>query len=227
MNKFIYALIGVTSLIVLIVIFKPHTNPKQSAGANTPSTQEATLQQSKTDLIIGNTNAKAIIIEYGDFKCPSCNQFLHQTEVQLRSNYIDNGKLKIIFRNLPYLGPDSQLAAEGSYCANDQQKFREYHDAVYDYMWDTYYIKGNTSAEFQDILTTSKLVDLANSGGLDSSIFQKCLESHTHKTDVAADLKASEAAQATGTPFFTINNQTVVGPQPYNVFKTLVDLQLR
>lgn len=193
----------------------------------TSSHQASPNSISQKELIIGKGDAKAVIIEYGDFKCPSCNQFHHHAGKQLRDKYVSKGTLKIVFRNLPFIGPDSYRAAEGAYCANEQNKFVDYHDTVYNYIWDNYYSKGNLAAEFENVLTQAKLVELAGGVGADKAAFETCLAERRYDSAVKADLKASEKDVATGTPFFVINNQTIAGPQPYNVFKTLVDIQLR
>ena len=81
--------------------------------------------------IMGDPNAKVTYVEFADFQCPFCKQFFSQTEPQIISDYVKTGKVKFVFRNFAFLGPDSNTAAEGAYCANDQGKFWDYHNFLY------------------------------------------------------------------------------------------------
>lgn len=226
MKKAMYIVLLVIVVIGFIAIItgdssSTSTSPSSNNSANKSSTDN------KTDLIIGKADAKVTLTEFGDFKCPSCNQFHHQAGKQLRLDYIDQGKLKIVFRGMTFIGPDSKQAAVGAYCANDQKKFTEYHDAVYNYMWDNYYNKGDYGAEAKVILSKDKLAEFGDTIGLEPASFASCLKSNNHDKDVNADADLASSVRVNGTPTFVINNQKISGPQPYSVFKQLVDIQLR
>lgn len=208
-----------TLLVVLGITFWPRSGQIQSNS--TPG------EITPPPLVIGSLKAEVIVVEYGDFKCPSCNAFHQTTAKQLRENYIDKGNVKIEFKNLAFIGPDSFRAAEGAYCANKQNKFVEYHDAVYDYMWFNYYKSGDYSAEFDNVLTVNKLKEISGPLGIDPIQLQDCIESGEAKKYVDADLSNARQVGANGTPYFIVGNQAVNGPQPYSIFKTLVDIQLR
>lgn len=79
------------------------------------------------DPVIGDKNAPVTIIEFSDYQCPFCARFFSQTLPLLEQNYINNGKAKIIFRDLPLvqIHPYAQKAAEASECADEQGKFRQ------------------------------------------------------------------------------------------------------
>jgi protein-disulfide isomerase len=209
---------------LLFSTYRNNSNPQSEKKDTSPQVQSK--DPSSARLVIGNPAAPAVLIEYGDFKCPSCNQFHRQAGKQLRDEYIDNGKLRIEFRNLPFIGPDSRRAAEGAFCAADQNKFSAYHDAVFAYMWDSHYSSGSFAAEFEDVLTTEKLSEIASSAGLDGKKLSVCIQKKTHKELVDADLKNSEKDDVTGTPAFLIGGQKISGPGSYTLFKTLVDLRL-
>ncbi|MEK9196591.1 MAG: DsbA family protein, partial [Patescibacteria group bacterium] len=81
--------------------------------------------------------------------------------------------------------------------------------------------------EFENILTPDKLTELSAEAGLDKAVFNQCLVSGKHKSSVDADLKKSEQDGLTGTPLIIINDQKVVGPQPYSTYKTLLGIALR
>ena len=206
---------------------KSEQNKNGKGAINNTNVSKSSVVDPTKDLIIGKPDAKATIVEYGDFKCPSCNQFHHNAGAELRKNYIDSGQLKIVFKPIAVIGPDSERAAVGAYCANKQTKFVEYHDAIFNYMWDNYYEKSNYSVESQDLLTTDVIKTAVKDIELDANALGTCIDSGTEISTVATNLKSAENAGVRGTPTFVINGQNVVGPQPYANFKTLVDIQLR
>jgi protein-disulfide isomerase len=79
----------------------------------------------------GNANAPVTIVEFADFQCPFCQQFYQQTESQIINDYVKTGKAKFLFQNYPFLGSDSNTLSEAAYCANDQGKFWDFHNFVY------------------------------------------------------------------------------------------------
>lgn len=86
---------------------------------------------SADDVILGDSNAPVTVIEYGDYQCPFCARFFIDVEPLIRQKYIETGKVKMIFRNYAFLGPESPAAAEAAECAKDQGQYWAYHDALY------------------------------------------------------------------------------------------------
>jgi protein-disulfide isomerase len=81
----------------------------------------------------GEAEAPVKIIEYSDFQCPFCARHFTQTAKQIEDNYIKNGKVLLAFKQYPLnFHPFAQKAAEASLCANDQGKFWEYHDKLFE-----------------------------------------------------------------------------------------------
>lgn len=216
--------------IAYLSLFKNQSSNNQStlkeAQKSVQTNQSNNMDKTSTSLIIGDSNARVTIVEYADFKCPNCNKFHQQVGKQLRSDFIDRKLAKIEFRNIPFIASDSRPAAEGTYCANDQKKFVQYHDRVFDFMWTNYYRQDN-SKEFENILTIDKLTELAGEAGLDRTAFNQCLVTAKHKLSVDSDLKKSEQDGVTGTPHIIINGKAVVGPQSYSAYKTLLEIALR
>lgn len=223
--KIIIALIVLILVTIGAFLFWPRMSSNEPASQTSSNTQ--TSQNDPNTLIIGDINAPVTLVEYGDFKCPNCAKFHTSTGQGIRQDYIDSGRVKIEFRNIALIGPDSQRAAQGAFCANEQKKFTQYHDAVYEYMWNTYYEGGNYQAEFNDILTSEFLGATAEGIGTDRQTFIDCLESGKYESALQADLDQAEEDGARGTPYFVIGDQTIAGPQPYSLFKTLIDLQLQ
>lgn len=84
--------------------------------------------------ILGNKNAPVIIIEFSDLQCPFCKRFMNDTFPEIKKDYIDKGKAKFAFRHFPLssIHPNARLAHEAALCANEQSKFWEYHNLIFE-----------------------------------------------------------------------------------------------
>ena len=80
---------------------------------------------------LGSESAPVTIVEFGDYQCEACYAWFHNTRDTLIDNYIETGKAKLVFLDLPFLGRDSITAAQASYCAEDQGQYWEYHTMLY------------------------------------------------------------------------------------------------
>lgn len=82
---------------------------------------------------LGQASAKVTLIEFSDYECPFCSRHYTQAEPQIIKEYIDTGKVKFYYRDfpLPQIHPGAQKAGEAARCAGDQNKYWEYHDAVF------------------------------------------------------------------------------------------------
>ena len=162
---------------------------------------------------MGDPNAPVHIIEYVDFQCPYCLKFWSETEPQLIEEYVNSGKVYFEFRSYPFLGDESVLAAEGAYCAGDQNKFWEYHDTLFT----------NWTGENVGDFTQEKLIKYAKTLDLDAAVFESCMRERRHKGTVEQDKVRADADAVKATPMFLINGVRVEGAQPYHVFKALIE----
>lgn len=211
-------------ILILIVGFFAISSPATDNSESANNTVAASYVPLESELYIGSQDAEATIIEYADFKCPSCGQFHQTTSEELQKAYPTS--LKIAFRPIAVIGPDSERAAVGAYCAADQNQFKAYHDNVFDYMWENYYAARNYAAEFEDILTARVLGEVAQESNLNTEQFVSCLEDPAHASLVDRNLQSAQTAGVRGTPTFVVNGQNITGPQPFNVFKPLIEIQL-
>ena len=81
--------------------------------------------------IKGDPSAPITILEWGDYQCTFCYKFHQNTLDIINDDFIKTSKVKLVFKDFPLNGPDSLLAAEASYCAEDQEKYWQYHDELY------------------------------------------------------------------------------------------------
>jgi protein-disulfide isomerase len=173
------------------------------------------------DPVLGSPDAKVLIIEFGDYQCPSCRMFWKDVEPRLKKEYIDTGKVKLVFRDFPLMQihPEALLAAMAVNCAGDQKKYWEYHDKVFREQ----YNRGDDVIR----LKAADLKKWAKETNLDQPAFDQCLDSEKYKNEVMKDKADGEAAGVQGTPTFFINGRVMGGAQQYPEYKKLIDELLK
>ena len=172
------------------------------------------------DPVLGNAKAKVTIIEFGDYQCPVCRLFWREIEPRLKKQYVDTGKVKLVFRDFPIqqIHPEATIAAMAAQCAADQGKYWEYHDKVF-----------REQDKGTDDLVRFKAADLKKWAAdirLDAAAFSACVDSGRYKDEVAKDFADGEAVGVQGTPMFFINGRVVGGAQSFPVFKKIIDEEL-
>lgn len=187
-------------------------NPGQLPGPD--DFQKVTQEVSVAgDPVLGSSSAKVTMIEFSDFQCPYCSRFTLETFPQLKTKYIDTGKVKVIFKNFPLPGHQyAQGAAEASECAFEQGKFWEYQAKLF---------------ENQSSLDTNNLKKYAQDLGLNEQTFNSCLDSKKYTTQVKADADEGTKVGIQGTPSFIINGILVDGAYPLSVFEAVIDSKLK
>lgn len=189
-------LVVVAMLVLGITIVLPRFKPKP--------TNPAPLDAAPS---IGPKTARVTIIEYGDFGCPSC-MYWYQVGVldQLRAKYGD--KIRFVWRDYPVITLLSFKAAEAGQCANDQGKFWEFHNAVY---------------QNEGAINAGDLKAYAMAIGLDINRFNDCVASQHYRDRVNAELDEAFNHGYHGAPFFMINDKLVIGAQSPKIFESLID----
>lgn len=164
------------------------------------------------DTVKGQANAPVTIIEFSDFQCPFCAKFVKEILPQLDKEYIQTGKVKLIFRDFPLeFHPDAQKAAEAAECAGEQGKYWEMHDSLFQY---------------QNKLDVESLKVYAGELGIDMTQFNKCLDKGDMAEEVKKDFAEGQKYGITGTPAFFINGKLVTGAMPYADFKKAIEAAL-
>jgi len=195
----------------------------QQGGTPTAGSAQA-MNLGSRDAILGNANAPVTIVEYGDYQCPFCTRFFSQTEPQILQNYVQTGKVRMVFRDFPFLGAESTAAAQAAQCANDQGKLWAYHDALYS---SKVADEQKGGSENDGFYTRALFIKLAGQVGLSVSDFTSCIDGNKDANAVASEKSAATAVGVNSTPFFFVNGQQVVGAQPYSQFQTMIDAALK
>lgn len=213
---------------VWVIINFDNNSTMSTKPSETVTNADSKIQPSTSPiLVIGNPDAKVTIIEYADYKCPECGKYHQSAGKQIRKDYIDTGLVKVVFRPYPVYSEDGAKALAGSYCANNQGKFKEYHDSIFEYMWVNHFEKGDYQKAIDPVLTDSVMGDLLKNSGINKEAYDICLASKDTRKVYDDDIDLAAPDEIQGTPSFIIGGQKIVGPQPYRVFKTLLDIQLR
>ena len=171
---------------------------------------------------LGPESAPITIVEFGDYQCEACYHWFHNTRSTLIDNYIETGKAKLVFVDLPFLGRDSPKAAQASYCAEDQGKYWEYHTILYTFQ------DGPPDSGWAD---RDRLNSFAFSLDMNMDEFNECIDSSKYKKRVDANYEEAVKNGANSTPTFIIISQDgaiekFAGAQPYSVFASTIESML-
>ena len=186
------------------------------------SQQKAQLEFENGSPILGSESAPVTIVEFGDYQCEACYHWFHNTRATLIDNYIETGKAKLVFVDLPFLGRDSPIAAQASYCAEDQEKYWEYHTMLYTFQ------DGPPDSGWAD---RDRLNSFAFSLDMNMDEFNECMDSSKYKQRVKANYDDAVKNGATQTPTFILvssdgTTKKLSGAQPYSVFAATIESML-
>lgn len=166
---------------------------------------------------LGNKNAKVTIYEFSDFQCPYCQRFFTGAYEQIKKDYIDTGKAKLVYRHFPLsFHNNAEISGRASECASRQGKFWEYHDVLFK--------NGQPDGTGLDAASLKKY---ATQLGIGNSKFNQCLDNNETASAVKADMDSGIAAGVSGTPTFYINGKQLVGALPAASFAQAIEEALK
>lgn len=170
--------------------------------------------------VIGRGDAPVTVVEFTDYECPFCRQFHTETFAQIKKQYIDTGKVRWITRDLPLeMHHHALKAAQAAHCAAEQGKY-----------WPMYDILLSSDSP----LNEEAIKKSADRLSLDQKIFQTCLDSGRHLSEVRKDVADAKTIQITSTPTFvvaktakdTLDGSVIVGAQSITAFQSAIDTLL-
>ncbi|HEY9152429.1 MAG TPA: thioredoxin domain-containing protein [Anaerolineales bacterium] len=227
-NRLIWiGVIIIGALLVAFFLIYPQIKP---ITAIQPATFETRPNVNRNST--GDPNAPVKLVEYTDFQCPYCKQYWQDTEPQIINAYVKTGKVFYTVRssgnfisngaNKQTNGNDteSQDSAMAAYCAADQNKYWEMHDALFT----------NVLGEADGIsFMPQRLQAIAQNMKLDMNAYNSCFSSQKYLNQVNQDFQNAQAASMQGTPFFVISyipqgqtqsvTNTLIGAQPFSAFQ--------
>jgi protein-disulfide isomerase len=189
------------------------------AGAASAQTRADAAKSPLAGRIRGSATAPVTVYEMSDFQCPYCQSFAVNTFPALDSAYVATGKVRWAFVNFPLtnIHPNAAAAAEVGLCAAEQNAFWRVHDLLYHH---------------QDVWAPLKapaafFLTLADSAKLSKPALLACLQSPATEQTVRADAQGAQRSGANSTPTFYIEGGLLVGAQPLEVFRQVLDSVLR
>ena len=203
----------------------PTTTPPQSMAGQPPA-PAATADIDKVSTagvpFIGKADAPVVLAYWFDYQCPYCRQLEMTVMPQLVKDYVDTGKLKILFKDFAFLGPDSVTAgfAARAVWETAPDKFYDWHKAMFDHQDEENAGWGNKD----DIIALTKTIP-----GIDAAKVEQLMTDHATEYQKAIDADDAEGSGMgiDGTPGVVIGKQAIVGSRPYEEFKSAVDDELK
>ena len=199
--------VSVIVIIALAVIFKPKPAPVAFDYNALP--------------VLGSKDAPVKIVEFGDYKCPSCQFFSQEIVPQIEKDYIDKGLVSLHFMNFPFLGPDSTTAALAA-----QSVFHQSNEAFWKFNDALYKKQGNESVQWA---TPEFLTNLIRSDGIavDANKVLEDINKKTYASEVDEHYSKGHAAGVTGTPSIFINGVKFSNSLDYGSIKAAIDQALK
>lgn len=206
------------------------------AGNQAPTAQQPSGEPSGSakvsvdnDPVLGDKNAPITVIEFSDYECPFCKRAFTDLLPDLKKNYIDTGKVKLVYRDFPLsFHANAQKEAEAAECAraqSDDRMYFKFHDQIFTQT------TGNGTG-----LALTQLPVIAKNLGLNVTQFEQCLASGKFKEEVEKDMADGQAGGISGTPSWIIGQSSkdgqidgklLVGAQPFSAFKVVIDELLK
>lgn len=167
--------------------------------------------------IIGYSDAPVTIIAFNDYQCKVCKTWYDNEYHEISKNLIETKKANIIFLDSISLGNDSVLISEATMCANDQEKYSQYQEILFE-----------SQQKIDDWAKSEQLKKFAMDLELDESLFDACLDSGKYEDDIFSNLDYAKSLGVDTIPVFKIINyegkeQILRGGVPSDVFEDIVD----
>ncbi len=214
-------------LVTLVTIFGTsymadfENNPRNVSQNNSQENELKAIELQHAP-VLGSDTATVTIVEVGDYQCHMCKKWFEQTRPLIIENYINTGKVNLVFIDMPFLGYDSTPASEATYCADDQGKYWEYHEMLFRFQ-----------QEIDDgWANANRLQAFAFNLGLDIEQFDKCMTTDDHRAKVNFNMQMSKKEfGANSTPTFVIVNtqgdwKKIIGAHPYSTFEDIIESML-
>jgi protein-disulfide isomerase len=189
------------------------TNQTSAAVAQAPAQDQQFRRYDipiENSYALGSADAPITIVEFSDYQCPYCRRWHDEVYAPLLAAY--PGKIKFVYRHLPLdsIHPDAIPAAEAAMCAGEQDAFWQFHEKLFS----------------SESLGSQVYIQYAQDLGLDMKTFETCVSDRKYQQAVATDTNFAIDLGIRSTPTFFINGLAIVGAQPLDVFKQVIDKEL-
>ncbi len=165
--------------------------------------------------IDGDASAKTWVIIASDFQCPFCKKWHEESQKQFVEQYVRTGKVKVAYINFPLesIHRNAVVTAEGAMCAGAQNKFWQYHDALF-----------ASQARWAPMPEPRPVLDsIAKAVGVDVARWAKCVDAKQMLPLINADRDRAALAGVGSTPSFLIGDQLIAGAQPLDEMRPAIE----
>jgi len=208
MKRYIKGIAILFAVLLFVLVIMVRCSSEDDSNIAVPSDVDVTYSK-------GNANAKVVITEYSDYQCPFCAMFTLQTLPQLQNDYIETGKVRLIFKDYPISNHEfAQKASEATYCAGEQDEnsFWQMHVDLF---------------SNQDKFSREYFSTLATDYGLNVKAFDACMDSDKYRNLILKNRNEGKEKEVTATPTIFINNTKLLGVQPYEKLKKIIETELK
>lgn len=192
----------------------PQAAVEQTTATTDPNSPRAVTRyevEEDDDPVFGHESAPITIIVFSDYECPYCQRWHNEVWPQLNAAYPD--QIRLVYRDFPLYNIHSNAgpAAEAANCAGDQNQYWEFHHLL---------LSGDNN------LGLETYQRYATTLGLDMNLFNDCIESKKYESEVNADYTYAVGLGIQSTPTFFINGIALIGAQPFDAFREVIDLEM-
>lgn len=186
--------------------------PSQPQAQGQPQSDKVSMAFTSGGFSVGKDDAPLVLVEYTDYQCPFCQRFHNDAYAQLKTNYIDTGKLRFVSRDFPLpFHENAQRSAVAARCAAEQGKY-----------WELRHVMIINASQLQP----DKIIGYAQSASMDVDKFKACVDSDKYRAAIDKDVAEGAAAGVSGTPSFVLGRVEngklegvrLVGAMPYQQF---------
>ncbi len=181
---------------------------KPSAAGNDPA--------AGAHVVFGKADAPVTIVEFSNYLCPHCKHHAEQSLPLIFKNYVDTGKVRYVFRDLPFQTQTNvELAAQAADCAYEQGKYLDYHGLLF---------RANGQWGRAPLVELPKYFsDYASQLGMDVDRFERCLADAKTKPWIEADKAVAEKLNVNGTPSFFVNGKFIEGFRAFGEWREIIE----
>lgn len=160
---------------------------------------------------LGDVDAPVTVVEFSDYGCGFCGKWHSESFVKLKEEFIDTGKVKFVYKDFPLRDQEAAVASNCVMKELGSEKYFEMQDKIF-----------NDQRE----MSSEQLLAWAKEIGVDESKYSACIADEAMKEELKGDLEEGSALGVSGTPSFFINGKKMVGAQPYEVLKQMIEAEL-
>jgi protein-disulfide isomerase len=207
----VIVLVVAGALLITFALILPSLNNARTAASGTQTAENASpvpvvtitprVFNTKVDGVhLGNPAAPVKVDVFADFRCSACLFYVQNVEPQVIQNYVETGKVYYTYHSYIVIdqhdGTDASLrSANAALCANEQNRFWDYHDTLY----------ANQITEDASLFTDARLATMAENLKLDMTAFNQCYQARKYANDIQKDIAQGTSLNVQGTPSIFID----------------------